>query len=63
MPHGSIFQFAPKGLRAHEARWNFSSEGGGDLNPGLSPDWNMARAQHLGFAFMYLLKENEGSRD
>ena len=45
MPHGRVFQFDSKVVRAHEARWNISAQGGGDVTFGSSPGWNLAQAE------------------
>ena len=43
--HRIFFQFDPKVVRAHEACWNVSNQGGGDVKVGRSPGWNLARAE------------------
>ena len=45
MPHGRIFQFDPEVVRAHEAFWNVSAQGGGDVKLGRSEVKNLAQAE------------------
>ena len=45
MSHGRIFQFGPKVVRAYEACWNVSAQGGGDVKLERSSGWNLARAE------------------
>ena len=59
MLHGRIFQFDPKVVRAHEARWIVSAQGGGYVKLERSPGWNMARAEQFCFEFMHLLNKSE----
>ena len=45
MSHERIFQFGPNVVRAHEACWNVSAQGEGDVKLERSPGWNLARAE------------------
>ena len=45
MPHGRILQFDPKVVRAYEACWDVSTQGGGDDKLERSQGWNLARAE------------------
>ena len=47
MPHGRVLQHDPQLVRADQARWSTSDQGGGDAKLGRSPGWNLLRDERF----------------